>query len=148
MLSSTLEITSLSLGTVEVHSILRRRQEEQRFPLVQPTHVPSSASTNQGRKKIYKSHALLHHPLNPHHPPPLPPPHQHHHRHPQNHSSSTRSSSSRKTTFLQTKTPKLVPLLLLLRQQRWRTTLRGHHMHDLDRRTRRRDEFQKSHCGV
>lgn len=142
MLSSTLEITSLSLGTEEIHSIPRRRQEEQRFPLVQPTHGPSSASTNQARKK--KNHALLHHPLNPRHPPP-PLPHHHHLRHPQNHSSSTRSSSRRQTTLFQTETPQLV---LLLRQQRWRTTLRGHNMHDLDRRTRRRDEFQKSHCGV
>lgn len=146
MLSSTLEITSLSLGTEEVHSILQRRQEEQRFPLVQPTHATSSAFTNQAIKKRKNKHALLHHPLNPRHPPP-PPLHHHHHRHPQNHSSSTRSSSSRKTTFFQTKTPTLA-LFLLLRQQRWRTTLRGHHMHDLDRRTRRRDEFQKSHCGV
>lgn len=147
MLSSTLEITSPSLGTVEVHTILRRRPEEQRFPLVQPTHATSAAFTNQpSKKKKIKNHALLHHPLNPRHPPP-PPPHHHHHRHPQNHSSSTRSSSSRKTTFFQTKTSKLA-LFLLLRQQRWRTTLRGHHMHDLDRRTRRRDEFQKSHCGV
>lgn len=146
MLSSTLEITSLSLGKEEAHCILRRRQEEQRFPLVQPTHALSSASTNQARKKI-KNHALLHHPLNPRHPPPPPLPHHHHHRHPQNHSSSTRSSSRRETTLFQTETPTLV-ILLLLRQQRWRTTLRGHHMHDLDRRTRRRDEFQKSHCGV
>lgn len=148
MLSSTLQITSLITGERRntLHSTTTTRRTTVPSRATHARHLSRFHQPTKQEKK-YKNHALLHHPLNPRHPP-LPPPHHHHHRHPQNHSSSTRSSSSRKTTLFQTKTSKLVPLLLLLRQQRWRTTLRGHHMHDLDRRTRRRDEFQKSHCGV
>lgn len=146
MLSSTLEITSLSLGKKKYTPSYDDDKKNNDSLSCNPRTLRHPLPPIKQEKKI-KNHALLHHPLNSRHPPPPPPPHHHHLRHPQNHSSSTRSSSSRKTTFFQTKTPKLA-LFLLLRQQRWRTTLRGHHMHDLDRRTRRRDEFQKSHCGV